>query len=287
MRFFLFLLLTGIAPLRAADSPSEPCIKIEESATATELKTVVIHLKKGKLQLDLVGALHIAEASYYEELNQRFLGYDAVLYEGIGSGKSAAPSSISTEKPVEKPTSPAASQNLSGLHGIYDAYAKALELSYQMEKIDYSQPNFVHADLSYAQFQALQKERGESILGFFARAGLSNLGKQKSELEDWKTLIQWARGDKSALKLQAMRSLGDSEDILQKVSENSVIIGDRNDRCLSVLQEQIGAGKRRLAIFYGAGHFRDMLKKLTAQGWQQQTTEWLTAWKVAKKPQKP
>ncbi len=32
-------------------------------------------------QIDLVGAVHVGEASYYKELNRRFKTYDAVLFE--------------------------------------------------------------------------------------------------------------------------------------------------------------------------------------------------------------
>src|SRR5690349_13867624 len=34
--------------------------------------------------VDLVGAVHIADAPYYQELNRRFATYDAVLFELVG-----------------------------------------------------------------------------------------------------------------------------------------------------------------------------------------------------------
>jgi len=38
-----------------------------------------------------------------------------------------------------------------------------LNLSFQLDEIDYSKPNFIHADLDAETFQQLQSERGESF----------------------------------------------------------------------------------------------------------------------------
>ena len=37
--------------------------------------------------------------------------------------------------------------------------------------IEYTAANFVHADLALAEFTRMQKERGESLLGFALKAG--------------------------------------------------------------------------------------------------------------------
>ena len=43
--------------------------------------------------------------------------------------------------------------------------------------------------------------------------------------------------------------------------------------------QQLAAGKRRLGIFYGAGHLPDMEKRLEKDfGLKRQSTTWLTAW---------
>jgi len=46
---------------------------------------------------------------------------------------------------------------------IQQALKDVLELDYQLDAIDYSARNFVHADLTYEEFERLQTERGESI----------------------------------------------------------------------------------------------------------------------------
>jgi hypothetical protein len=46
------------------------------------------------------------------------------------------------------------------------------------------------------------------------------------------------------------------------------------------MQKQIAAGKKRIAIFYGAAHFPDMEQRLLKQGWKLQKTDWLKAWDI-------
>ena len=43
------------------------------------------------ISVDLVAALHVAEPSYYAELNRRFASYDSVLYELIASQGTSVP----------------------------------------------------------------------------------------------------------------------------------------------------------------------------------------------------
>ena len=63
---------------------------------------------------------------------------------------------------------------------------------------------------------------------------------------------------------------------------NSVIIGDRNAKCIQVLDSQVEKGRKRLAIFYGAAHFPDMEKRLLEKGFRKVSHEWVTAWDIPK-----
>ena len=61
--------------------------------------------------------------------------------------------------------------------------------------------------------------------------------------------------------------------------KGSTLIGERNKRALEVLKKQIAAGKKKIAIFYGAGHMADMEKHLRADfALKPQKTQWLQAW---------
>ena len=44
--------------------------------------------------------------------------------------------------------------------------------------------------------------------------------------------------------------------------DGSTIITERNKRCFDVLDKQLAAGKKKIAIFYGAGHLPDMERRL-------------------------
>lgn len=282
----------------AAEAPE--FIRVEETETATQLQTAVVRFTKGEASVDLVGAIHIADRKYYEALNQRFEGYEALLYEGIGGDRpaaapeaaeaageeeAAAEEAPTEEAPVDEiPAAkvPAKKEKLDGLHTAYESGAKWLGLAYQMKVIDYRKANFVHADLSMAEFTALQQQRGESLLGFMLKSGLKKPDKPVKEPSSLKLLVSLVRGDKNGLKRELVHTLGAGDDQVAALAGDNVIIGDRNAKCLEVLDREVLAGKKKLGIFYGAAHFPDMEKRLVEGGWTKTGTEWMTAWEIGK-----
>jgi hypothetical protein len=325
---FLFVASCLLAALRAEPeatavvTEAPQFIRVEERDAATELQTAVVKFTKGDAEVELVGAIHIADLKYYEALNQRFEGYQAVLYEGIGGGrmeapvadkeaqdvapKDAAPTEESKAEPedrprtleervadledyLEKTTGDAAAEdaakpkaNLDGLHGAYDAGAKWLGLSYQMKEIDYRKANFVHADLSLEEFATLQAERKENIVGFMLKAGLQAKKKPVKEPNSFRLLTSIIKGNKNGLKRELVHTLGAGDDQVSGLAGENVIIGDRNAKCLEVLDREVAAGKRKLCIFYGAAHFPDMEKRMLQSGWTKAGTEWMTAWDIGR-----
>lgn len=303
MKKRLFLLATCLfTGLRAEPAAVEVAaeapefIRVEDGEAATQLQTSVTRYTKGGASVDLVGAVHIADKKYYEGLNTRFTGYDAVLFEGIGSPapppvaggeeiapaepaedeEAGAPAEIEIPAPEKKPG------KLDGLHGAYESGAQWLGLSYQMKEIDYRKANFVHADLSVEEFTALQAERKESLLGFVLKAGLNENVKPAKEPSTIKLLTSLVRRDKNGLKRELVHTLGAGDDQIAAIAGESVIISDRNAKCLQVLDREMLAGKKKLGIFYGAAHYPDMEKRLLADGWKKTGTEWLTAWDIPK-----
>jgi hypothetical protein len=274
----LLVLSCLIACLRAEPEAATEFIRVEESESATRLQTAVVRFTKGESSVELVGAVHIADGKYYEELAKRFEGYEALLYEGIGGDRPAAP----VAEEAVPAQAPAAKGKLDGLHTAYDSAAEWLGLSYQMKEIDYRKANFVHADLSAEEFAALQAERGESLLGFVLQAGLEKPDQPVKEPSSLKLLVSLVRGDKSGLKRELVHTLGAGDDQVAALAGDNVIIGDRNAKCLRVLEREVRAGKKKLGIFYGAAHFPDMEKRLVADGWVRAGSEWLTAWDIPK-----
>ena len=310
---FLLLLTCFVSCVRAAPEAVEVAaeapefIRVEETETATHLQTAVVRFTKGEASVELVGAVHIADKKYYEALNQRFEGYEALLFEGIGGDQpAAAPAAAAVgEAPAEEPAEPEVAEEapaeeapveevpapkkpamkkekLDGLHGAYESGAKWLGLAYQMKVIDYRKANFVHADLSMAEFTALQKERGETLLGFVLKSGLKKTDKPVKEPSSLKLLVSLVRGDKDGLKRELVHTLGAGDDQVAALAGDNVIIGDRNAKCLEVLDREVLAGKKKLGIFYGAAHFPDMEKRLLADGWTRAEAGWLTAWDIPK-----
>ncbi len=291
MKTHLFLAACLFATVRAEPVPERPeFIRVVDTETATELQTAVAAYEKDGVTLDLVGAVHIADRKYYQGLNRRFERYDALLFEGIGGGKAAAAPAAELalpegevppedgQLPAEKPKA-----NLGGLHAAYQAGSDWLGLSYQMQEIDYTKNNFVHADVTLEEFAALQAERGETLTGFMFKTSLQKpakgAGRQPSS---FRLLTSLVSGNKNGVKREFVHSLGSGVDQIAGLANDNVIIGDRNAKCLEVLDREVTAGRKKLGIFYGAAHFPDMERRLLEAGWKKTGTEWMTAWDVGK-----
>ncbi|MEM9660340.1 MAG: hypothetical protein AAF961_18400, partial [Planctomycetota bacterium] len=89
--------------------------------------------------LDLVGAVHVGDRSYYAALNQRFRSYDAVLYELVAPEGTVVPKGRGTS-------------NSNPLGALQNGMKTMLEVEHQLDRVDYTKRNFVHADLSPREF---------------------------------------------------------------------------------------------------------------------------------------
>lgn len=261
---------------------AEDFIRVDEDDTAARLQTAVTRFEKDGASVELIGAVHIADKAYYENLSARFKTYDSLLFEMIGGERIAE----AKQPPVEPAPEQKKGQDLSGLHKIYDMVAKFLNLTGQLESIDYTARNFVHADLTNAEFIEMQKERGESLLGFALKSA-KNAPEPTKPPDTTKLLSAMLSGKSNLVKLEIVHTLGQGDDQIAAFAGESVIISDRNQRCLDVMNREIAAGHRNLGVFYGAAHFPDMEKRLTEQGFKRTKQEWLTAWDIPKKEAKP
>jgi hypothetical protein len=260
---------------------AENFIRVDEDDDAARLQTAVTRYEKDGASVELIGAIHIADKAYYEKLGERFKTYDALLFEMIGGEKfEQGPA------PAAEPAAEGKEQNLSGLHKVYGMVAKFLNLAGQLDSIDYTADNFVHADLTLDEFAAMQKERGESLLGFALKAG-KNAPEAAKQPDPAKLLSAMLSGKSNLVKLEIVHTLGQGDDQIGAFAGESVIISDRNQRCLEVMNREIAAGHKNLGVFYGAAHFPDMEKRLLEQGFKRVKQEWLTAWDIPKKEAKP
>jgi hypothetical protein len=227
--------------------------------------------------VDLVGAVHIGDAGYYRELNRRFDEYDAVLYELVAAEGTKVPRGRGTS-------------NAHPLGAMQNGMKAMLALEHQLEQVDYTKRNFVHADMSPEKFLQAMKDRNEDFLQMYLRLLGQTLAHQsdlaaKGESPDFEVIAALLAQDRPRrLKAVLAKQLAETETLLVSFGgeEGSVLITERNKIALGVLKEQLSAGKKRVAIFYGAGHLPDMDQRLRRDfGLQPIAITWLTAWDLS------
>lgn len=232
--------------------------------------------RKGKkrrsntLTVDLVSAVHIAEKEYYQELNKRFQEYDVVLYELVAPEGTQVP-----EGGVERGGHP--------VSRLQFGMTAMLELEFQLNGVDYTADNFVHADMSPEQFTQSMRDRGESVFQMFCRMmGYAMAKGGSSSGGDMRLLMAFFDKNRAmALKRAMAEQFEDMEGSLMAINgpNGSTIITERNKVALEVLREQIDEGHRKLAIFYGGGHMSDMQERLLDDfQLEPSKTEWIVAW---------
>lgn len=230
--------------------------------------------------VDLIGAVHVGEKAYYEQLNEIFRDYDAVLYELV------APAGTRVQKDAPRGGNP--------VSGLQTGMKRLLELEFQLDAIDYSVPHLVHADMSPEEFAKSMRDRGENPLQMFFRMmghALAMQNQQAGEATDVKLLWALFSSDRAfelkRILAEQFDQMGGMLEVLE-AEKGTTLIGERNQKALDVLKRQMGSGSRRIAIFYGAGHMPDMERRLIEQFQVKPTTttRWLEAWDLRSAQQK-
>ena len=225
------------------------------------------------IQIDLVSAIHIGDAEYYHDLNARFESYDALLYELVAPKDTVVSGSDNESRGVISSTQ-------IGMKNL-------LNLSFQLDEIDYSPSNFVHADLSPTELSDSMDARGESLYVYFWRlfyASVDEYTKDPLGLKNWEMMSAMMSADSDhafkTILAYEMTDLSKHSQILGEDSE-SAIIGARNQRAVDVLKNQLAAGDKRIAIFYGVAHMPDMEERLVEQlDLIYLDTTWVDAWRL-------
>lgn len=274
--------------LSTAVAVAEPTdfVRFVEDAKGAQLQTGITTYQNAQgVTVDLIGAIHIADAAYYDDLNAKFPAYDAVLYELVGGPINVREArSEEDKKAVGK---------LAWLQTLFEKMQKALALKGQLEGIDYHAKNFVHADMTLRQFSAAQEEKNEGFLALWLKAVKVQLEQPELTTNQpglLKILEILLRSDSpTELKRIIGRTFDSVEAIMTglETGDGTVIISERNKVALKVLQSEIKTGKKKLAIFYGAAHMPDIEKRMLASGYTKQNTVWMTAWALPPEPIAP
>jgi hypothetical protein len=296
----LGLFFVASAPLLAADKKTDPKKTAEptkflrlkrdgkDNPTALEVaitRYVPADGTKG-VTVDLVGVVHIGDKEYYQALNKKFKDYDVVLYELVAPEGTRVPEGGKREK-----------ENL--LSKIQDGMKNMLELDSQLEYIDYSKKNFVHADLSPEKMKEAMKERGDdgftvALSVFTEYLRKQNKAEMKKDKEPTKgtpsedlDLLSLLTDPQAATKLKrtmAEQFEAEGGDGGLGPTLNTILVEDRNKAALKVLQKEMAKGNKKIAIFYGAAHMPDFEKRLKEDfDMKKDSQEWLTAWDMTKK----
>ena len=294
--FFLSCCFLGEAVRAEEPAPLNNPLKFvritrNEEGTPQSLDTAIMRYQPAAggsdLIVDLIGAVHVGEQSYYEKLNLLFTEYDVVLYELVAPEGTRIPKGGRSE-PSANP--------ISMMQGMTKSM---LGLASQLEHVDYTKENLVHADMSAADMKKAIESRGDNMLSF-ALSAMSDVVRQankqaqqmdgNAEDSSEPDLISLVTDPQAGAKMKIMMAeqfdrMGGAEMMLgEKINET--IVKDRNAAAMKVFQRQLTSGKKRVAIFYGAAHMPDFDRRLREDfGLKQVEKFWLAAWDLTKQPE--
>jgi len=286
----LVLMVLGSCVL-GAEPATQPAVPesfmryVDGGRQGGSLQTADVEFRNANgVSVHLIGAIHIGERNYYDSLNRDFQNYDAVLYEMV--------------KPKDAPPpGPGDAQKSNSPISQFQRFLKnVLDLDFQLDDIDYTAPNFVHADLDKETFEKMQEERGETFEMIFMRMvmkafndpGVVNNAANADSGDDLIAMLTHPDMERQ-IKLVVARQLGQMDLSAMGLDgpDGSVLVTERNKAALKFLTDALASGKRKIAIFYGAAHMTDMSKRLEAMGFSPVSTRWNVAWDLTIRPEEP
>lgn len=227
-------------------------------------------------RVNLVSAIHIADADYYSQLNDFFETQDRVLYELVA-------------EPNQRPV-PGATSSGSMLGAFQSLIARILDVEFQLQQIDYTPKNFEHADLSPTELNAIMAAKNESFftmvmdMAMAQQASSPARGNPSSALAITRLLTALSMENQSqALKYLLAQELGKPESMLvdPELEANLTLLGERNRVALAVLEENLQKPDiQRISLFYGAAHMPGIERSLLNRGFRLTKQTWLTAWAI-------
>lgn len=259
-------------------------LEAETSETASDFVRYVEGAENQKLQVasvtylnadgvivELIGAVHLGDRTYYDALNERFKSYEAVLFELVGDPGALLGQGIGQPNAIRM---------------LQTTLTRLLALEFQLDAIDYTPANFVHADLTMEEFVTLQDERGETIFTLvenLMRKQLESGGADVPQIGLFELITAFASNDSAgAFKVLLARELAGMEDLILATEQEkgTVLFTERNKRVIKTLEAQIEKGTKRMAIFFGAAHHIGLEQDLLHRGFQKVGQTWMTAWNI-------
>ena len=259
--------------------------------------TDYVHPETGT-HVALFGVVHVADEPYYADVEKRLGTYDVVLYEGV---KPAELSAADWQAGFNRGKGEVAS--------LQSKLARWFGFQFQLEALDYTAPNFVHADMTEQEFL---DGGGGVLVSRKAPAPEKGAATEKSKTApdaESAGSPDYGMGDRSLTSavsstLQAVEKLGESVlsgpsvfrsmgrqmfaetmgtadigsalDMFPGLSE--LILDKRNEVVIDRLKETLVSKPSSIAIFYGAAHMADLEVRLADMGFERAGAIWLRAW---------
>ncbi len=246
----------------------------DKSSARLEVAIKTLTMPSGQ-KVDLIGVVHIADDSYYQRLNERFTAYDSVLFELIGDPRSLTERANGNSRP-------------GAVSFLQQSASKHLNLTFQLDAIDYTAKNMVHADTTADEFARMQHERGENFVTLFARAMQAQLsgGMNRAAMREFDTFglfrILMSPDSSAAFKKSLAKVFDEMESMtaLMEGKDGSVVLSGRNAVVVRKLEEVLTRKKQRhVAVFYGGAHMPGIEMALVKDmGAEVSGEEWWAAW---------
>lgn len=247
------------------------------------LDTAITTYEKDGVKVIFYGAVHIADRAIYQEMNKRFKTCDALLYELVG--------------PEDyRPTKDREQSGFNPVAMLQLGMKQSMGLTFQLDEVDYQPDNFVHADMTPEEFQSSMLERGESLISIMFDMMVNGMKMQQAQAEADEDAGKSKPKEKFDL-VAAFRSREgqhlmrvtfaaqlEQMELMAAGGDGSTLLEGRNEKCLKVLRREIGKGKKRLGIYYGAAHLPHLEQRLVDDmGFKKVAHEWLVAWDCKKR----
>ncbi len=219
-------------------------------------------------EVELLGAVHIGETAYFQQLQKRMNAAECVLYEGVKD----------ETKTYKKLTPEEQAKNEAGT--AYQKFANLTGYTIQKLNIDYGRKQFENCDMTLQQMRAILD--AEVALGGQGAADATRA------IEEFSSFDKLMDGDstlfnlaiwmarmcdlKAKLRLKlAVSSCNDKQHANSRFSPrlHKLIVEDRNDHVLKELSRTLKKRPevKRLVVFYGSDHLRGIEKGLLDLGY--------------------
>ena len=156
---------------KGEQSESLDFIRFKENDFNASLETASAkYINDDGVEVELIGVVHIADKKYYQEFNEQFKKYDSLLYEMVGGDP---------DKPLTKEDLAANKKNPMRFFQLL--IGGMMKLDFQLDHIDYTAKNFVHADMSPEEFMESMSKNDESFAKTFFKMLGSSMAIQGSK----------------------------------------------------------------------------------------------------------